>query len=788
MQPRVTVALATVWLVVGLVGGTVTLRLPHDQYSPASPRNPGGVQRDQTEDWKDHDSAEDQPLDLWIGSQRSISAEESPGLPRGAKFVERGFPLEDSSEDIVSSKRVYPLSSWQGRLPSITDTEFAADKVDYGEMPETLSRAAAVPPSDSLDDPFVADDTFQDQGPGSVEIYKLDLSKEKALLTATTPSANLSLKIKNKAPKKTGHLDATKIKTTDVKPTMTTTTTTTMDSKIHYRQSNFFDEQRTETPMVNRNAFDVGGVPELQVGCEGLEASPSFHKEKRSINTPDKKKEEEMSASVLLDVTPISLDFDYDLSYDEVDFEEMDELLKLKRLETTTKRNRPNRGDMDASHLNSDHLDEPKRPEKLPVRGDLGDSTAVNSSGASQGESWQPTDSEIKNRERIKVKREPVSLGDDDGANRGRGRRLLWLAAANTEGFADSVNEWKRAKRSIDWGFGENEGVVSSDELQTVNERRRQYEMRYHQDATKRRDQHRETNPENDNIKRQHRGKYPDPGVKRHHGPSASTYIDPRSSLEEVRRRQQEMARRLEQERRQRRYEEDRERLEAARLQTERRRQEMLKERSRSEAGRTKRPEATRPTYYQDSHLLEHRRRQESRPIPNNLMLNQAEARRAASEHERQEADRRREEENRMREHRWKETDQWRRQELARLNSLPVSARIIVRPGGSSSSPPLISRAGFTDEINFTGINPNRQGVPVPKFPAPPTSRPPIKGPGPCVWAVVQCCSSNNNRLVNCFESMGCPGINWDPNPCRGAIAQAARNEVMKFYANAENQ
>lgn len=68
-----TVALATVWLV-GLVGGTVTLRLPQDQYSPVSSRHPGEVQQDQTEDWRDHDSAEDQPLDLWIGSRRSISA------------------------------------------------------------------------------------------------------------------------------------------------------------------------------------------------------------------------------------------------------------------------------------------------------------------------------------------------------------------------------------------------------------------------------------------------------------------------------------------------------------------------------------------------------------------------------------------------------------------------------------------------------------------------------------------------------------------------------------------
>jgi hypothetical protein len=416
---------------------------------------------------------------------------ESPDLSRGVKSVERNFPLEESLKDVASSKRIYPFSSWQKQLPSIADAEFAADKVDYGEMPETLSRTVAVPPPDSLDDSFVADDTFQDQGPGSVEIYKLDLAKEKTLLTASTPSADLSLKNKGKVPKKTGRLDSTKTKAADIKPTMTPTT----DSK--HRQSNFFDEQGTEIPTINRDIFGVGGVPELQVGCEGLEALSSSHKTRRSIDASDKKKEE-ASMSLLLDVTPVSLDFDYDLSYDEADFEEMDELLKLKRLETSTKSNRPNRGDIDASHLNFDHLDDSGRREKLPVRGDLGKSTAANFSRPGQSEWQQPMNSEMKNRERVKAKERPVS-GDDDGAKVwDRSRRLLWHAAANTEGFAGSESERKRARRSIDWGFGENEGVVSSDELQTVNERRRQYEMRYHQNATEL--QHREI----DDIRRQY--------------------------------------------------------------------------------------------------------------------------------------------------------------------------------------------------------------------------------------------------------------------------------------------
>ena len=76
MQPRVTVVLATVWLTVAvLVGGAVTLRLSHDQYSPVSPRRHARVQRDRTGVWRDHDPVEDQPLDLWIRSRKSISTD-----------------------------------------------------------------------------------------------------------------------------------------------------------------------------------------------------------------------------------------------------------------------------------------------------------------------------------------------------------------------------------------------------------------------------------------------------------------------------------------------------------------------------------------------------------------------------------------------------------------------------------------------------------------------------------------------------------------------------------------
>lgn len=48
--------------------------------------------------------------------------------------------------------------------------------------------------------------------------------------------------------------------------------------------------------------------------------------------------------------------------------------------------------------------------------------------------------------------------------------------------------------------------------------------------------------------------------------------------------------------------------------------------------------------------------------------------------------------------------EQRRRQQEERLRALPVSATIIVRPGGSgtnSSSPLVFSRGGFGSEIDF---------------------------------------------------------------------------------------
>lgn len=298
------------------------------------------------------------------------------------------------------------------------------------------------------------------------------------------------------------------------------------------------------------------------------------------------------------------------------------------------------------------------------------------------------------------------------------------------------------------------------------------------------------------------------------HGPSApSTYIDPRTS--EVWRRQEEERRRLAEERMQeearrrealrreeeyrrqqsQRYEEQRKRQEAARLEAERRRKELIEEAERrSQAGRRSRPrdEDRRHRRPIPSNVGTGSVDQSDPLAPSNLVLDES-RRMAMAERQRQEA--RRLEAERAREERRKEQyarnmkEQWRRHEEARLGSLPVSARIILRSGaaGTPSSTQILStRAGFGNEIDFPGINPNR-GIKAPRFPAPMTTRPPAKTPSPCVWAVVQCCTSNRNRLVNCFESMGCPGSNWDNNPCRRSVMEAAEKEITQFYDTAEN-
>ncbi|XP_076244862.1 uncharacterized protein LOC143185596 isoform X2 [Calliopsis andreniformis] len=1052
MQPGVTAVLAAIWLTVYVgVVGTSTLhppRLALDQYSPLAPRRHTVYRRLRLEDDYDEAQREEEEEDEEAENQQSYLRIAS--IPTSVVTLKQPFKDEYLKNNLAENSSVNhfppPIEDKQSR--NFVGGEFTDERVE--DRNTKVGKSPSSPPFE-LDDPFVADDTFQDQGPGSVEIYKLDLLREKLLLSPT-PVTKL-FKNKSKAPKKTNHVNW-KAKTQEYKAT---------SPKIFYKQSNSFDDPSTEMPP-DTDPFSIGGVPELQVGCEGLEASD--HKQKRSIDSPRKSKKSDTTPDLWAD----ALEINYDSSIED-DYEEMDELVKIIKLENTTKSSKP-RGDMDAT-LEGDFLMEKNRTEKLPVRGDMGNSSITNDSSI-------PSAVSLSGQEAKEMKASAKATE--------RGYHFNKAKQAVQEKNSKS-SERKRSKREI-WGFGEDEGVVSSDELQTENHRRRQHDEWLRQEAERRKQENeksrieearrrgylenrtnsdvekireeyersleqrkkeeeerrrrlqefrrttnwwqpqdeyrrrvqeeetrrnrlqeeerrrgefhrrheshpqpstekgrhsqeeevrrREENRLREEERRRHeeeirreqlrreeetrrrqqqeqdrkslddrrrqwmlkkrqeqeeeerrrqqqpsnllsfrarnesrpygaeaerqmreqqekereqklrdyvqrnrpikvnasadrqreeqkqreeekrrkmeeqklqeyirrnqpvhvpqanqsqdrnwmeyrrkfevrpndRSRYPGPGDgRRNHGPSASTNIDPQNYMDEIRRRQaaeeerigkrerqdeellrQEALRREEEVRRiqSRRYEEQRKRQEAARLEDERRRKELMEEEARrSQAGR-------RPGYEDRRRFEEYRRRQDTRLIPSNLLLNESrrtvdlQRQRQEQERWRMEDERRRLEESRAKEAREDEEraramkELWRRKEEARLNALPVSARIIIRPVASSGTPNIMNRGGFDNDVNVPNVYPNRKEQGVPPYPVSPTQRPRVETPQPCVWAVVQCCPVNIKRLVTCFEAVGCPGINWDPSPCRFDIVEAARERVRKFYAEAD--
>ncbi|OAD58678.1 hypothetical protein WN48_10713 [Eufriesea mexicana] len=528
-------------------------RLTLDQYSPLAPqpRQHEVYRRVEGQlDWKDQNPGENQPFDLSIGPRRSISTSATAGRNRpttstpgeyivlvnmlvsdvtapenqtpgsgnevllrndsdkhgvsyprsrdqlGTRFAARprcllmtnelcaAFGLQGQSrgskyEESDSLLRRSRNSVDDNFSPLVEDKqprnfvgrEFTDEKADSEDTKGLESASRELSPPSELEDPFVADDTFQDQGPGSVEIYKLDLLREKSLLSPTPVTRFPS---KSKAPKKTNHV-SWKFKPSDYKAT---------SLKMLHKQSNSFDDSSTEVPP-NTDPFSIGGVPELQVGCEGLEAS-DHGKERRSIDPPARDKNPK-KVIPWADVTPVSLNLDYDLSGEE-GFEEMDELLKLKKSQTTTERIKQNRGDMDAT-LYSNFHDDKRHEEKLPVRGDLGKSSARNRTTvllAVHDNRKAGEDQPLHFYKRKPEDYDETRLDDDDVASRAnQRRRILWLDDSN--GIEQQGDEG-RAKRDA-WGFGEDEGAVNSGELQTRNQRRRLDYERWRQEQEQKRQQ-----------------------------------------------------------------------------------------------------------------------------------------------------------------------------------------------------------------------------------------------------------------------------------------------------------
>ncbi|XP_078033364.1 uncharacterized protein LOC144468080 isoform X1 [Augochlora pura] len=1030
MLPGVTVVPATVWLAVCVAmvgaGNPQSSRLTPDQYAPWISHRHGLHRRteenqpfvkfpnESDEDLsiedsiglhtKGHGPAENQPVSISISSywkdqgaagngssDLTISPRRSPDASIDSQ--ERSELIKHLEKDLLFFGM--RNSAAEDFSPLLQDKQFLRYNgqkfLEQNINVEESSVPARSPPRESQsEDPFVADDTFQDQGPGSVEIYKLDLLRER-LLPNPMPTSKLPMNAKSKVPKKTSHSNE-KTKAGEYKAS---------NQKIMHKQSNSFDDHGSDAPP-NTDPFSIGGVPELQVGCEGLADS----RQKRSIDSVSKNEEGDLWS----EVTPITLNLDYDMS--EEKSEGTDELFKLI-LESTTKGVKQNRGDIDVTLYAKF-----QGVEKLPVRGDLGESGATTGSATLTS---MPDRKERKAKEKpdsVKVKRS-VQFEEAEGATGERtvnqARKILWVK----EPTVNDLSEDREPQKRDMWGFGENEGVVSSDELQTENQRRRQFyehrrkeeELRRQQESQRRKEienrtsvdiekirsdyekqleQRREEEsrrqsqisptrgrPEREDERRwrleseanrtrgmeearrraeafrrrqesrpqtpsspgrqlqeeearrrqkeyrvnledrrrewmlkrrqemeeerrnqardrsqpsnvpvganesgsreqwerdqwireyvrasnrriqeenrrrldeerklqeyirrnqpvqmprnasydwmmhrrkveqaggDDRSRYPSlGGARRDHGPSATVNVDPRSYADEVRRRN--TARKTEEERIQLQEETRRREQESRRLQSrwyEEQRQRLAERREQEHAGKTSSPENMGSPNGDRIWFEDQRRRQETSLVPSNLVAHEA---RRTSDFERQRmeiqrrrridaemdwAERQRAErqraENRAKEARESKEraratkEQWTKQEVDRLNSLPVIASIIIRPEASASAPTqgVVPQSRFGDGIEFTGFNPHRKGMEVPNFPAPPTQRPPVKSPPPCVWAVVQCCPTNVKRLVTCFESMGCPGINWDPNPCRISVTQAARAQVMKFYEEVE--
>lgn len=111
-------------------------------------------------------------------------------------------------------------------------------------------------------DEFLGDEDFEDEGPGSVEVYKLDLFKDERPVTGFRQSRR-----KSKVPKKVSwKMSSSKDSNGEL-------------TKDEEKEEILSSSSRRGSSLKHR-IFGTGGVPELQVGCEGVEGSQQ--REKRS--------------------------------------------------------------------------------------------------------------------------------------------------------------------------------------------------------------------------------------------------------------------------------------------------------------------------------------------------------------------------------------------------------------------------------------------------------------------------------------------------------------------------
>ena len=127
--------------------------------------------------------------------------------------------------------------------------------------------------SASREDSFVVDDTFPDQGPGSVEVYTLDVHRENSLLVSDAVNHDVASnsseknKIANKALS-----EEIQRKLGPIKPSKKSLPSIVRDLSVLRR--GILRAQKSRRQMnANRKdeTFASGGVTEMQIGGEGLE-------------------------------------------------------------------------------------------------------------------------------------------------------------------------------------------------------------------------------------------------------------------------------------------------------------------------------------------------------------------------------------------------------------------------------------------------------------------------------------------------------------------------------------
>ncbi|XP_063995537.1 calponin homology domain-containing protein DDB_G0272472-like isoform X2 [Diachasmimorpha longicaudata] len=643
---------------------------------------------------------------------------------------------------------------------------------------------------------------IEDQGPGSMEIYRLTNLDDANLYAQplppwTNPIPHKKL-MKNKS-SKVVHEEYKKLH----KPGM---------------RKKFSPLRETQTTHKERKDNDSVGVPELQIGCEGLEAPiEPFSREPRSISVKNESSQEyahaESEVPPVLPVHPVTIDWDYNEDDQPRHYEDMDELVKLKNLEMILNKKIKHRGDMRPEQDSDVEFD----LKKMPLRGDLVGGRKVRSIldkpvsskassstmdglwGFGENDGYISGDEDESDNERVQTvaerkRQEYLKLQREEMEKRRREQLVRQRNQENRRNDNQINSEIERIHKEYEMRLSA-EQRDQERKLKDYIERNRPIVVDNREERDRRvLDEFRRTsgaNGYNNPPGRAHgRSRGPSPPITY---PSSSRVDDTARRWEaEQRRRQEEYQRRKEGELR-REEEERRRRIEErqqAYNQTSNPRETLAEQRRRMEESRRadewRRELERRKEMQNQSNNNPYRRPEEWRKVEEKMTWERENGN--DEEENRRNQARLREEERRRRVMEEKQ----KRWDDARLNSLPVSARIILVPNSSvrssTSSPFVHSRGNFDDDDNvqFSGINPNRPGLSAGRFPAALTPRPPRISPSPCVWAVVQCCpNSDQRRLNSCFEYLGCPGVNWDPNPCASAHSDAARAQVAEFYESA---